>query len=247
LEYVESFIRNFLSSGIFFLFSFLLIIPALTLHEWSHAWMANRLGDPTPRMMGRLSINPLRHIDPIGTVLLPIGLLIFSGGAFTFGYAKPVPFNPRYLKDQRKGTALIGIAGPAMNVILALGTTFLLLLAVWLLPAITVLQRADSGMIVQLAPLGILLARFAYINLVLCFFNLLPIPPFDGSRVVQKFLKGNARHYYAQLEQYGMWIVLGIIAIPPMLFGFSLIGIYFRFTAQLVFTLLTGIPLSAAF
>lgn len=234
------------------LFGFLLVIPALTLHEWAHAWMANRLGDPTARMLGRMSINPIRHIDPVGTVLVPLGLLIFTtmftGIPFTFGWAKPVPFNPRYLKDPKRDTALIGIAGPAMNVFLAVGASLILLLLVLVAPNLifnTALQTPWGASV--LTGLGASIGLFAYINLVLCFFNLLPIPPFDGSRIVQKFLTGNARHYYARLEQYGMFIVLGLIFIPSMLFGVSIIGLYFSVTAQPIFQLLTTIEARTLF
>ena len=231
---------------------FIMVIPALTLHEWAHAWMANRLGDPTARMLGRLSINPLRHVDPVGTVLVPIGLLVFSvvttGIPFTFGWAKPVPFNPRYLKDPKRDTALVGIAGPAMNVLLALGAALILLLLKVLAPGLvvnpSVVTPAGAPL---LTGIGLSIGLFAYVNLVLCFFNLLPIPPFDGSRIVQKFLKGNARRIYGQLEQYGMIIILGLIFIPSMFFGVNLIGIYFAYTVQPVFRLLSSIDAQTLF
>ena len=240
-----------LSVSIFFLLGFLLVIPALTLHEWAHAWMANKLGDPTARMMGRISINPIRHIDPIGTVLVPIGLLAvttMAGMPFTFGWAKPVPFNPRYLKNPKRDTALVGIAGPAMNVILAAVSAFILLVMRFAAPnALFTFSAEQANLITGLTPIGVVLAFFCYINLILCFFNLLPIPPFDGSRIVQKFLKGDLRHWYGQLEQYGMFIILGLIFIPRMLFGVNLIGMYFAVTAQPVFEFLTQIPAGLLF
>ena len=240
-----------LSASIFFLLGFLLVIPALTLHEWAHAWMANKLGDPTARMLGRVSINPIRHIDPIGTVLVPIGLLVvttMAGTPLTFGWAKPVPFNPRYLKNPKRDTALVGIAGPMMNVLLALGSAFVLLVMRFAAPnALFTFSSEQANLITGLTPIGIVIAFFCYINLILCFFNLLPIPPFDGSRIVQKFLTGNLRHWYTQLEQYGMFIIVGLIFIPPMLFGFSLIGMYFAATAQPVFEFLTQIPAGLLF
>ncbi|MCL2526700.1 MAG: site-2 protease family protein, partial [Coriobacteriia bacterium] len=104
----------------------------------------------------------------------------------------------------------------------------------------------QPGMVVALTPIAMMIGFFCYINLILCFFNLLPIPPFDGSRVVQKFLTGNARHVYGQLEQYGMFIILALIFVPRMM-GFDLIGGYFALTAQPVFQLLTGIPSGALF
>jgi len=232
--------------------SFLLVIPALTFHEWAHAWMANRLGDPTARMLGRMTINPLRHIDPIGTVVVPLGLLIVSilttGIPFTFGWAKPVPFNPRYLKNPKRDTALVGVAGPAMNVILAVGAAIIIMLMALLAPNLifnhSLVTPAGAP---TLTALGVVLGLFTYINLVLCFFNLLPIPPFDGSRIVQKFLTGNARHFYSQLENYGMYIMLGLVFLLPILLGFNLIGLYFSVTAQPLFQLLTTINVETLF
>lgn len=234
------------------LISFLAIIPALTLHEWAHGWMANRLGDNTARMLGRLSLNPIRHIDPIGTVLVPIGLLVFSvitiGIPFTFGWAKPVPFNPRNLQNPKGDTALIGLAGPMMNVILAVGTALLLMALKFAMPELILNYNAPTPWgTPSLTAVGVALGLFAYLNLVLCFFNLLPIPPFDGARVVQKFLTGNARVFYARLEQYGMFIILGLIFIPQMLLGVNLIGLYFGLTAQPVFRLLTTIHAGTLF
>jgi len=242
---------GFLSGIAPFIFSFLLVIPALTMHEWAHGWMANRLGDPTARMMGRISINPLRHIDPIGTVIFPIAMVLLTGLAF--GWAKPVPFNPRYLKNPKRDTALIALAGPAMNVLLALGSALILIILRLTAPQLIFNYAAtDSGMgamqmISSLTGLGFVLAFFCYINLILCFFNLLPIPPFDGSRVVMKYLTGNARHWYGQLENYGMFIVAALIFIPPMLFGFNLVGMYFAVTTQPLLFLMTGIPAGLIF
>ena len=218
-----------------YLAGFLFVIPALTLHEWAHAYMANRLGDPTPRMLGRLSLNPLKHIDPFGTVLMPIALLVFSGGQFTFGYAKPVQVNPRYFKDSRHGMLLVGIAGPLMNIVLALISGLLVRLLL-LAPGIPPAMHDFFNWLL------LIIVRFCIINLVLSFFNLLPIPPFDGSRVVQKYLKGEARRWYAQLERYGMYIILVLVWGVPMLFGFDLVGIYLRYTAYLALSILTGLP-----
>ena len=232
--------------------SFLMVIPALTMHEWAHAWMANRLGDPTARMLGRMSFNPLRHIDPVGTVLVPLGLMLFTyitiGTPLPFGWAKPVPVNQRYFKDPKRDMALVGIAGPAMNVLLAVGASFILLALVFLAPSLvlnTAVQTPAGAPL--LTGFGVAIGLFAYMNLVLCFFNLLPIPPFDGSRVVQKFLTGNARRLYGQLEQHGMLIIMGILFIPRILFGFNLVGWYFAFTAAPVFSLLTSIDQQTLF
>jgi len=216
------------------------------MHEWAHGWMANRLGDPTARMMGRISINPLRHIDPLGTVIFPIAMVIFTGIAF--GWAKPVPFNPRYLKNPKRDAALIALAGPAMNVVLAIGAALILIILRLAAPQLIFDASAGGiGLFPSLTGLGFVLAFFCYINLILCFFNLLPIPPFDGSRVVAKFLTGNARHWYGQLENYGMFIVAALIFIPPLFFGFSIVGMYFAVTAQPLLFVMTGIPVFSVF
>jgi Zn-dependent protease len=222
-----------------YLLGFLLVIPALTLHEWAHGWMANRLGDDTPRMLGRLTLNPIKHIDPIGTVLMPIALLVLSGGAFTFGYAKPVPINPRNFANPKHGMMLTGAAGPAMNVLLALITGFIIRMAIILMPA-AIFSTSLAG-VVDFTALGEILYRFAFINLALCFFNLIPLPPFDGSRIIQRFLTGPAREFYHKLEPYGMWIILGLVWGLPMLTGFSVISVYFQYTVQPILRILTGI------
>jgi len=238
--------------GVMLLAGVISVIPALTLHEWAHAAMANRLGDPTARMLGRMSINPLVHIDPIGTVLFPIGLLVISlltfGAPFTFGWAKPVPFNPRYLKNPKRDTALVGIAGPAMNVLLFIAAAFVFAV-LKLVNSSLVMTTAVTGQITGLTILGWAIALFCYINLLLCFFNLLPIPPFDGSRIVQKFLRGQARQWYAQLEPYGMWIVVGLLFVLPMMTGGMLdpIRMYFGITVWPIFELLMGVPVNAIF
>ncbi|MCL2332964.1 MAG: site-2 protease family protein [Actinomycetia bacterium] len=212
--------------------SFLLIIPALVLHELAHGLVAFWLGDSTAKRAGRLTLNPLRHIDLFGTVLMPLLLFIGSGGKFGFGYAKPVPINPNNFRDRRKGILLTGIAGPAANVILALA--FGPLCRVILLLAVPM----GAGSIPALSVVVTLLYQFAYINLMFAFFNLIPIPPLDGSRVLQYVLPRTLRQGYAQLERYGFLIILGI-----MIFFRGVFTGYFNYTAVPIVRLLTGLNL----
>lgn len=199
------------------------VLFAITLHEVAHGWVANRLGDPTARMLGRLTLNPIKHIDPIGTVLVP-GLMLLMGG-FLFGWAKPVPVSPRNFKDPRRDMAIVAAAGPVSNLIMAV---------MWaaLLKLVSVQQVAFGWAAEPLALMG--LAGIS-INLALAVLNLLPIPPLDGGRVVDNLLPPRLSASYSQLEPYGMWIILAlavfgllwvIMAPPFMLLRSLLLGAF---------------------
>ena len=174
---------------------FIWIIPvlfAITLHEAAHGWIASIFGDHTARMMGRVTLNPVKHIDPVGTILIPAVLLI-TGANFIFGWAKPVPINSRSLKPRKYGMIFVAIAGPGANLVMAIG---------WLIIA----YFAGAGtVLLKMAAAGI------YINVLLAAFNLLPIPPLDGSRVVSELLPGSLSYKYNQLEQYGFYILIGLM------------------------------------
>ena len=142
------------------LFYFFIIIPSAIIHEYAHGWMADRLGDPTARYAGRLTLDPRSHIDLWGTILMPLLLFVSSGGRFLFAYAKPVPYNPYNLKNQRWGSALVGLAGPMANLLLASGFAFVYRLV----PELAI------------APF---LAIIVYANVLLMIFNLMPFPPLD--------------------------------------------------------------------
>jgi Zn-dependent protease len=203
-----------------------IIFPAIVLHEVSHGYVAYRLGDLTAKRAGRLSLNPLVHIDPIGTIVLPITMLVLSGGSYFFGWAKPVPIDPRSFRDERTGMLLTGIAGPTMNVVLAL--------------VAGLVSRAVPAAIFapgQFTSIGSVLLFFCYANLVLAFFNLIPIPPLDGSRVVQWFLPDTARNSYRSIERYGFVILIGATWVFP-----GLLGTYLARTVVPIFGLLTGGP-----
>jgi Zn-dependent protease len=225
---------------------FILILPAIILHEISHGWVANRLGDPTAKNAGRLSLNPVRHIDPWGTLLMPALLLLMSNGSFSFGYAKPVPINPRYFRDYRQGMFLTGIAGPVTNVVLALlaGIGVRLLGPAKIAPFVLALFTGSPLSLSQMSPtviVGMVLWYFCFMNLVLVFFNLIPIPPLDGSRVLPLFLTDGGLRIYHQVEQYGFVILLALLFLVPYVFRVDPIGVYFSYTVYPLSQLFSGV------
>ena len=183
------------------------ILIAITFHEIAHGWVANRLGDPTAKMMGRLSINPLVHIDPIGTVVVPIMLFILSNGTFMFGAAKPVPVNFLNLRNPRRDSALVSVAGPATNVIIAFVSILLLKLIFLFLPR-EIDPTSLSGRII--IPLFEMLRYNILFNMFIAAFNLLPIPPLDGGRILTSLLPTKHAYEFSKIEPYGMLIVIGL-------------------------------------
>lgn len=171
---------------------FLIVIPSAIFHEYMHGWMADQLGDPTARYAGRLTLNPRPHIDPIGTLLLPLALFFLSGGGMLFAYAKPVPYNPYNLRNQRWGSVAVALAGPAGNFALAL----------------------IFGLIIQfMGPsiLSMVLSVVVYANVVLGIFNCLPIPPLDGSKLLYALLPSSAARLEAFFERFGIVVLLAFI------------------------------------
>ena len=177
------------------------VLFAITLHEVAHGWMARRLGDPTAMMLGRLSLNPLRHIDPIGTVLVP-ALLLAMGGVI-FGWAKPVPVTWENLRHPRRDMALVGVAGPVANLLMAVGWAVLLKLSFAL---------SAQGLDWVAVPLAYMATAGITINVILMALNLLPLPPLDGSRVVAGFLPPRWAEAYGRIEPYGFLILLALLA-----------------------------------
>jgi len=204
-----------------YIFLILILILSVVIHEVSHGAMANHLGDPTAKYAGRLTLNPIRHLDPIGSVILPIFLVIMSrltGGGIIFGWAKPVPINPYNFRDQKYGSAKVALAGPASNFAIALvfGT------ALRFLPHLSLI----SG-------ISLIFSYIVYINILLAVFNLLPIPPLDGSHILFTFLPAGAENLKIFLQQYGLFILLFIIFF------------LFRWIIPIInwiFTLISGTP-----
>ena len=163
---------------------------ALTIHEFAHGWLANRLGDPTARLQGRLTLNPLAHLDPIGTIAIVL---------IHFGWAKPVPVDSRYLKQPRRDMMMIAAAGPASNLLLAAASAFCLRVVPW--------TMAGQGLSWLVVPIQLMLLISVNVNVVLTVFNLLPIPPLDGSRVVSGLLPLRHAISYSRLEPYGFVII----------------------------------------
>jgi Zn-dependent protease len=167
-----------------------LLIISLVLHELAHGWVAYLLGDPTAKAHGRLSLNPIRHLDLWGTVMLA-ATFIFSGGTFFFGWAKPVPVDPRFFKDGQRGMAWVGAAGPVTNFLLAFASVG----AIWL-------TYTRSEFVTNL--FGTLLV----LNVILGTLNLIPIPPLDGSRVIGGFMPREMYRHWAALDRYGNYVFL---------------------------------------
>jgi Zn-dependent protease len=204
------------------------VILAITLHEAAHAWLASRLGDPTARLQGRVSANPLRHVDPIGTLLVPALILLvgkaLGAGGLLFGWAKPVPVDASAFRSPRRDLGLVAAAGPGANLLMALGWAIVLkLLVLW---------SVQVEFLVLMAQAGILC------NLGLAILNLLPVPPLDGGRIVASLLPLRAAIVWYRLERFGLLIVLALLATgllgaiitPAIGLGVDLISWLFNFS-----------------
>lgn len=207
--------------------SLLCFVPAIVLHEVSHGFAAYKLGDPTAKSMGRLSLNPLKHIDPFGTVIMPLLLMVM--GWPVFGYAKPVPYNPMYFEDKRRGDLIVGLAGPAANLVLALigaGVAW----ALWPLVTGASGQAMLSNTFFQYFYL-LFIPMFVLINLYLMFFNLLPIPPLDGSSIFAFLLPERFLPQYYRIQQYALPVFMLIVLVLPYVLNVNPIGAYLDVTA----------------
>ncbi|HET6469348.1 MAG TPA: site-2 protease family protein [Geminicoccaceae bacterium] len=179
------------------------VVLAITLHEAAHAWMAERLGDDTARRLGRVSFNPIRHVDPVGTLVLP-GLLLLMQAPFLFGWAKPVPVAFHRLGNPKRDMIWVALAGPGINIAMALAAGLLLHVAV-AFPGEVGIWVATN------------LANAILVNVILAVFNMLPLPPLDGGRVLTGLLPLPLAIRYARLERYGLLILLGLLFVVPLL------------------------------
>jgi Zn-dependent protease len=173
------------------------VLFAITLHEAAHAYAAKYFGDTTAYMMGRMSLNPAKHIDPFGTLVIPVLLYLVSGGKFLFGYAKPVPLDFGKLRKPKRDMAWVALAGPAANLIMAVLWTY----AIYLM----VVAGVQEPFFLKMARAGI------FTNLVMMAFNLFPIPPLDGGRVLTSLLPNRYAYKFAQIEPYGFFIVMALV------------------------------------
>lgn len=199
------------------------VLFAITVHEVAHGWVANKFGDPTAKALGRITLNPLKHIDLIGTIIVPAVLLLLGG--FVFGWAKPVPVNFQNLRHRRRDTALVAIAGPFTNLLMAIGWAAIAKAGIFLMDqgfqwALVFRYMGQAGII---------------INLMLLFLNIIPLPPLDGGRVLSSLLPPSVSSKFDKIEPFGFWIllillatgVLAYILIPPVLFFNHLVNSLF--------------------
>ncbi len=202
--------------------SILPLLFAITVHEVAHGWVANKLGDPTAKMMGRLTLNPIKHIDPVGTILVP-GVLLVLGG-FIFGWAKPVPVTFQNLKNPRRDSALVALAGPISNFLMAIMWAMIAKFAMLL----------GNDMAWLTTPLILMGMVGVIFNLVLMVLNLLPILPLDGGRVVESLLPGPLSYKYSRLEPYGL-VILIVLLVSGLLS--QILSIPLMFLERLIFQL----------
>jgi len=175
------------------------VLLAITVHETAHGWVARRFGDKTAEMLGRLTLNPIKHIDPVGTILVPAVMLLLPGG-FVFGWAKPVPVDWRNFKHPKQDMAWVAVAGPASNLLMALA---------WALAARVALGlSADNWIALPLLFMGV---AGIFINTILMVLNLLPLPPLDGGRVVTGLLPASYANQFARIEPYGFFILVALL------------------------------------
>ena len=219
--------------------SVVLLVFSAIVHEVAHGYVAHLCGDDTAKEAGRLTLNPARHLDPFGSIVLPIVMGIMGG--FVFSYAKPVPYNPYRLKNRRRDEVLVALAGPASNLLQALvgAAAFN---GLWALVEANSQLYFFGPLVLGMSAMELLLTVFSsyvWVNLMLAFFNLIPLPPLDGSKVVCYFLKGEALERYYQVQRYAMPILIVVLYILPRL-GFDPLGVYLNACVGNLYNLLLG-------
>ena len=187
------------------------LIFSIVVHEVAHAWVALKEGDDTAQSLGRITLNPVSHMDPVGSVLVPLAMFFFTDGLI-FGWAKPVPIDPRKFRDFRGGDIRVSLAGIASNLILVVVFTLLVVVFVKLQGALPV-GESTFGFLIRTARFGV------FINLILAFFNLIPIPPLDGSHVLYHFLPRAWRAAYQKAGRYGLLVLMGLVFFYPPFFN----------------------------
>ncbi|MFH0840700.1 MAG: site-2 protease family protein [bacterium] len=215
------------------LFIIIALIMSAVVHEYAHGWMAYRLGDDTAKNAGRLTMNPIKHLDLFGSVLLPL-ILVISGSSFFIAWAKPVPFNPYLLRDKKYGSMKVAVAGPASNAIMAV----IFGLIVRFLPVpmlikhdlvINLLQDTNSVLAMMsgsfLNSIFVMFLLLCFINIILMVFNLIPIPPLDGSKVIYPFLPTPLKRLFHKIEPFGIWVLIFLIAFGVFSF-ISILTLY---------------------
>lgn len=185
------------------------LVFSVVCHEVAHGWVARQQGDHTAEMLGRLTLNPVPHVDPIGSLLVPALLAVMN--APILGWARPVPVNPRNFRNYKRGDILVSLAGVTVNLLLAIVSTLILVAAVWL-------ERALPGLATSWSLLQAMAQAGISINLILMLFNLLPIPPLDGSHVFYHLLPPRLGMRYRELGRYGMFILFGLLALGGLNF-----------------------------
>ena len=206
------------------------ILVSVVVHEVSHGLAANALGDDTAKRAGRLSFNPAKHLDPFGSVLLPLIMIVLGGPVFA--YAKPVPYNPYRLKNRKFGELGVALAGPFSNLLLAL-------FGALMCHVVHSVYGDFSGVAREVLYWTYVFGRyFCLINLILLFFNVIPLPPLDGATVVSVFLNERGMEVFYKVKQYSMFILLLLLFVVPYIFGFDPLSWYFRNTAYALYGLL---------
>lgn len=213
------------------------ILFAIVLHEFAHGWVANQKGDPTAKRMGRLTLNPLPHIDLIGTVIIPLVLLITSSGRFVFGYAKPVPVNFLNLRRPKEDMVWVAVAGPATNLVLAVCCGFLFRIIITINPELFLYLRMGGELSFRthpgtliLVPILLMLLEAVKWNVLLAIFNMIPVPPLDGGRVLVGLLPERQAAMLGSLEPFGVFIIIFLVFLDPL-----------GFWSQIVFPIMMGL------